>query len=59
MGDYLVVGQVIPSNPAASVRGPKYVIKKGKTPVLSRDDAGKLLASIPAGSAAHPQRPRA
>ena len=25
--DYLVVGQVLPMNPAASVRGPKYVIK--------------------------------
>src|SRR5262249_26897243 len=48
LGDYLVVGQVIPSNPAASVRGPKYVVKKGKTPVLTRDEAGRLLASIPA-----------
>ena len=37
--DYLVVGQVLPMNPAASVRGPKYVIKKGKTPVLSADEA--------------------
>ena len=33
--DYLVVGQVLPSNPAAPVRGPKYVVKHGKTPVLS------------------------
>lgn len=44
--DYLVVGQVVPMNPAASVRGPKYVIKKGKTPVLTADEARKLLDRI-------------
>lgn len=44
--DWLVVGQVVPFNPAASVRGPKYVIKKGKTPVLSAEDARTLLDSI-------------
>lgn len=44
--DWLVVGQVIPVNPAWSVRGPKYSYKKGKTPVLSRDDARLLLSSI-------------
>ena len=37
--DFLVIGQVIPFNPAASVRGPKHVVKKGKTPVLSSEDA--------------------
>jgi len=44
--DWLVVGQVIPVNPAASVRGPKHVIKRGKTPVLSPEDARHLLDSI-------------
>jgi integrase/recombinase XerD len=44
--DWLVIGQVIPMNPAASVRGPKYVLKKGKTPVLSADQARALLDSI-------------
>jgi len=44
--DFLVTGQVIPVNPAASVRGPKHVVKKGKTPVLSREEARKLLNSI-------------
>jgi len=44
--DWLVIGQVIPANPAASVRGPRYSIKKGKTPVLSAGDARKLLDSI-------------
>jgi integrase/recombinase XerD len=44
--DWLVVGQVLPTNPASSVRGPKYVVKKGKTPVLEADDARRLLDSI-------------
>ena len=45
--DWLVTGQVIPVNPAASVRGPKHIVKKGKTPVLSAEDARKLLDSVP------------
>lgn len=44
--DWLVVGQVIPTNPASSVRGPKYSTKKGKTPVLTADEARALLDSI-------------
>ena len=32
--DWLVTGQIVPTNPAASVRGPKHVVKVGKTPVL-------------------------
>ena len=35
--DWLVVGQVLPMNPASSVRGPKHVVKRGKTPVLTAD----------------------
>lgn len=33
-------------NPAHAVRGPKYVVRKGKTPVLSADEARELLDSI-------------
>jgi len=33
--DWLVVGQVIPNNPTAAVRGPKHVVSTGKTPVLA------------------------
>ncbi len=44
--DWLVVGQVIPMNPASSVRGPKHSIKRGKTPVLTADEARTLLDSI-------------
>jgi site-specific recombinase XerC len=45
--DWLVVGQVLPMNPASSVRGPKHIVKRGKTPVHSAEDARKLLDSIP------------
>ena len=44
--DFLVVRQVIAFNPASSVKGPSYKIKKGKTPVLSREEAKQLIASI-------------
>jgi site-specific recombinase XerD len=48
--DWLVVGQVIAINPAAPVRGPKYTVKKGKTPVLAQDEARALLNSLDASS---------
>jgi site-specific recombinase XerD len=44
--DWLVTGQIMPFNPAASVRGPRYSIRKGKTPVLSAQETRKLLDSI-------------
>lgn len=44
--DWLVTGHVMPVNPAASVRGPKHVVRKGKTPVLTAAEARQLLDSI-------------
>src|SRR5919205_1709730 len=44
--DWLVVGQILPVNPAASVRGPKHVVSRGKTPGLAPDEARRLLDSI-------------
>ncbi|SAJ97517.1 integrase/recombinase [Burkholderia multivorans] len=44
--DWLVTGQVVPHNPAASVRGPSHVTKTGKTPVLEAAEARQLLDSI-------------
>jgi integrase/recombinase XerD len=44
--DWLVTGQIVPMNPAASVRGPKHVVKRGKTPVLTADEARTLIDSI-------------
>ena len=45
--DWLVTGHVIETNPAYSVRGPGYTVKKGKTPVLTAEEAHALLESIP------------
>src|SRR5580692_809149 len=44
--DFLVTGQIVPMNPASSVRGPKHVVRRGKTPVLTADQARTLLDSI-------------
>lgn len=49
--DWLVTGQILPSNPAMSVRGPKHVVKRGKTPVLSAEEARQLLDSIDCSTA--------
>jgi len=43
---YLTSGGILEANPAASVRGPKYVVKRGKTPVLAAAEARQLLDSI-------------
>ena len=50
LGDWLVVNQVLPVNPAAAVRGPKHVVTKGATPVLSPAEARKLLETIDTGT---------
>src|SRR5208283_632666 len=44
---WLIIGQVVPLNPAAAVRGPKHVVKTGKTPVLDAAEWRKLMDSIP------------
>jgi site-specific recombinase XerD len=44
--DWLVIGHVIPTNPAASVRGPSHIVRQGKTPVLEPAEARALLDSI-------------
>ena len=44
--EWLIVGQVVGQNPAAAVRGPKHVVKKGETPILGGDEARKLLDSV-------------
>ena len=45
--DWLVTGHVLVLNPAHAVRGPKHVVKKGKTPVLTAEEARALLDSVP------------
>lgn len=46
MFDWLVTGQVVPSNPAHAVRGPRHSVTKGSTPVLSSDEARSLLKGM-------------
>jgi site-specific recombinase XerD len=48
MFDWLIVGQVAASNPASAVRGPKHVVKTGKTPVLEGNEWRRLIDAIPA-----------
>src|SRR5258706_3452072 len=44
--DWLVTGGIVATNPAHAVRGPKHVVKRGKTPVLMPEEARALLDSI-------------
>lgn len=48
--DWLVSAGCSPVNPAAAVRGPKYVVQRGKTPVLAATEARQLLDSIDTGT---------
>ena len=47
MFNWLITGQVAPVNPAAAVRGPKLVVKTGKTPVLDGKEWHTLIDGIP------------
>jgi site-specific recombinase XerD len=44
--DWLVMGHIMQTNPAISVRGPKHVVRKGKTPILDAAEVRTLLDSI-------------
>src|SRR5271166_4271917 len=44
--DWMVIGQVMPTNPAAAVRGPRHVVRRGKTPALDPAEARQLLDAI-------------
>ena len=48
--DWLVTGQVIPSNPAHAVRGPRHSVSKGATAVISSVEARELLDSMDAST---------
>ena len=48
--DWLVVHQVLPVNPTAAVRGPKHVVTKGATPVLTPAETRALLDRIDTGT---------
>jgi site-specific recombinase XerD len=44
--NWLVTGQVIPSNPAHAVRGRRHSVQKGATAVISSAEARELLDSM-------------
>jgi len=44
--DWLVLGHVLESNPALSVRGPKYSVRKGKTPLVPQEENRQLFDSF-------------
>lgn len=44
--DWLVTGQIVPNNPAASVRGPAHSARTGRTPVLEAEEARALIEAI-------------
>jgi site-specific recombinase XerD len=57
--DWLVTGQSVPMNPASAVRGPKHVVKIGKTPVLEPAEWRRLLDAIPIDGTMRDLRDRA
>ena len=57
--DWLVTGHVLEVNPAHAVRGPKYVVRKGKTPVLTAEEARELPWSAASFSASRAMFSRA
>jgi hypothetical protein len=44
--DWPITGQVLAINPAHAVRGPKHIVKRGKTAVLTEEKARRPLESI-------------
>jgi len=46
MFSWMVSGGILQKNPAEEVKGPKYRVRKGKTPVLTDEEMRELLDSI-------------
>ena len=44
--DFLVVRQILPTNPATSVKAPKHVTRRGLTPVLLPEETRAILDAI-------------
>jgi site-specific recombinase XerD len=44
--DWMVIGQIMPTNPASAVRGPRHIVRRGKTPVLDPAEARELIDAI-------------
>ncbi len=48
--DWMVIGQIMPVNPASAVRGPRHIVRRGKTPVLDPAEARQLIDAIDAST---------
>ena len=48
--DWLVVGQVVRSQPRIGGAGPSHIVNRGRTPILSPEEAHQLFESIPTDS---------
>jgi site-specific recombinase XerD len=46
MFNWIVIGQIMPVNPASAVRGPRHIVRRGKTPVLDPAEARQLIDAI-------------
>jgi site-specific recombinase XerD len=44
--DWMVIGQIMATNPTAAVRGPRHIVRRGKTPVLTPAEARQLIDAI-------------
>jgi site-specific recombinase XerD len=44
--DWMVIGQIMPVDPAAAVRGPRHIVRRGKTPVLDPQEARQLIDAL-------------
>ena len=48
--DWLVTGQVLKTNPVQSVKGPKYDVVRGLTPILTAGEVGQFIDQIDTGT---------
>ncbi len=44
--DWLAAGEIMPTNPAAAVRGPRHVVRRGKTAALEPAVARRIIDAI-------------
>jgi site-specific recombinase XerD len=44
--DWMVTGEIMPANPAAAVRGPRHIVRRGKTAALDPTEARQLIGAI-------------
>src|SRR6202453_1911828 len=48
--DWMVIGQIMPTNPAAAVRGPLHIVRRGRTPLIDPAEARQPIDAIDAAT---------